>query len=108
MIFKRIVRKLIRDKKVKMVQKIRLNEAQLKRIIKEAVEDVVMDSQTPSNWDVRVTIPMTLDLSLQATSKEEAINQAKDIVRKAREEDFDVDYDNPRIVAIPADLFGKN
>ena len=84
--------------------RIRLTEGQLKRMIKEAVEGVVMDSQTPSNWEVRVTIPMTLDLSLQATSEEEAINQAKDIIRKAREEDFDVDFDNPKIVAIPADL----
>lgn len=67
-----------------------------------------MDSQTPFIWDVKVTIPMTLDLSLKAASEEEAIKQAKDIIRKAREEDFDVDYDNPRIVAIPADLFGKN
>ena len=91
-----------------MKKRIQLNEAQLKKIIMEAVEGVVMDSQTPSNWDVRVTIPMTLDLSLQATSEKEAINQAKDIVRKAREEDFDVDYDNPRIVAIPANLFGED
>lgn len=91
-----------------MAKRIQLNETQLKRIIKEAVEGVVMDSQTPSNWDVRVTIPMTLDLSLQATSEEEAIKQAKNIVRKAREEDFDVDFNNPRIVAIPADLFGEN
>ena len=67
-----------------------------------------MDSQTPFIWDVKVTIPMTLDLSLKAASEEEAIKQAKDIIRKAREEDFDVDYDNPRIVAIPADLFGEN
>ena len=88
--------------------KIRLTEEELKKIIMEAVEGVVMDSQTPSIWNVKVTIPMTLDLSLQAASEEEAIKQAKDIVRKAREEDFDVDYDNPRIVAIPADLFGKN
>ena len=88
--------------------KIRLTEGQLKKIIREAVEGVVMDSQTPSNWDVRVTIPMTLDLSLQAVSEEEAIKQAKGIVRKAREEDFDVDFDNPRIVAIPANLFGED
>lgn len=88
--------------------KIRLTEEQLKKIIMEAVEGVVMDSQTPSVWNVKVTIPMTLDLSLQAASEEEAIKQAKDMVRKAREEDFDVDYDKPRIVAIPADLFGKN
>lgn len=88
--------------------KIRLTEGQLKKIIREAVEGVVMDSQTPSSWNVKVTIPMTLDLALQAASEEEAIKQAKDIVKKAREEDFDVDYDNPRIVAIPADLFGEN
>lgn len=91
-----------------MEKRIQLNEAQLKRIIKEAVEGVIMDNQTPSIWDVKVTIPMTLDLSLQAASEEEAIKQAKDIVRKAREEDFDVDFNNPRIVAIPADLFGEN
>lgn len=87
---------------------IRLTESQLRRIIRESVEGAVMDSQMPSTWNVKVTIPMTLDLSLQAVSEDEAIKQAKDIVRKAREEDFDVDYDNPRIVAIPADLFGEN
>ena len=88
--------------------KIRLTESQLKQIIRESVEGAVMDSQTHSIWDVKVTIPMTLDLSLQAASEEEAIKQAKDIVKKAREEDFDVDYDNPRIVAIPANLFMEN
>ena len=88
--------------------KIRLTEAQLKNIIREAVEGVVSDSQTSSNWDVKVTIPMTLDLTLQAASEEEAIEQARNIIKKAREEDFDIDYDNPRIVAIPADLFGEN
>lgn len=91
-----------------IMAKIRLTESQLRQIIRESVEGAVMNSQTPSNWNVKVTIPMILDLSLQAASEEEAIKQAKDIIRKAREEDFDVDYDNPRIVAIPSDLFGEN
>ena len=91
-----------------MTKRVKLTESDLRRIIKEAVQDAIIDSQTPSDWNVRVNIPMKLDLFIRATSEEDAIEQARRLLKTTPEEDFDVDFDNPKIVAIPADLFGKD